>query len=169
MRRSISPASDRQRVAFIVVGVVGAGCIAVGAYAAVIGTSSPSAPPVGGQELGTLIATVDGARLYEVPSKDVGPAGETDRVCYSLAVAGQPLMMGCGSKAVLDRSGSFFSAPPSGGVRKVWALLPVGAVEVRQGGTTQAVTGRLASLQFDVGSPSFSVKTATGTVTLDVN
>ena len=150
---------------FMLLCVVGSG---VGAYAISVGGGAADAPPVGGSELGDLVANVDGARLYAAPDKEVGPNGETDGICYSVVAPGQPIMGACGSQATLDRSGTFFAAPPVAGRRPVWVVLPVGATALRQGANTKAVSGKLAILQVDAGKASFAVETPTNTVTIDV-
>ena len=158
----------RKRAALYTVvlfGVVGSG---VGAYAISVGGRAADAPPVGGSELGDLVANVDGARLYAARDNEVGPNGETDRICYSVVAPGQAIMGGCGSQETLDRSGTFFAAPPVAGRRHVWVVLPVGATALRQAANTKAVSGKLATLQVDAGKASLAVETTTSTVTIDV-
>ena len=148
---------------------------AVAAYA--IAENGPAAaqaqaqaPAVGGSELGTLMSVDGGARLYVAPSKEPGPSGETDVICYSLVAPGQPLMTGCGSQETLDKSGTYFAAPPSNGKVPVWLILPAGSTQLRIGGGAKSVSGRLASVQVDAVADRvpYTVATPAGPVTQEI-
>ena len=171
----LSSRGNPRRHVIVVAGALVACASAVGAYA--IAGNEPTAPQaqtpapaVGGSELGTLVSVDAGARLYVAPSTEVGPSGETDMICYSLVAPGQPLMGGCGPQAIIDKSGSYFAAPPSNGKVPVWLILPAGATQLRIGGGVKSVSGRLASVQIDATANRvpYTVATPAGPVTQEI-